>query len=105
MAIEDLAATFSGVLVLSFGATVLFSGMFTSYFGAGKSRKIGIGLVLVGLLTIFAWSVITWDIPVFMGSTGAWNTAQMANGVAALIAGFFGTLVALALFLVAIMRA
>ena len=95
---------FSGVLVLSFGVTILLSGMFTSYFGAGKSRKIGLGLVIVGLLTLFAWTTITFGVQVFT-SVDAWNARQMGTGVAALVAGIAGSLVAMALFLFAIMRA
>jgi len=104
MSWSDAAAVFGGVLVLSFGLTTLFAGIFTSYFGAGKSRKVGVGLVLVGLLVLFAWTTITFGVRVFT-SVDAWNAQQMAQGVAALVAGALGTLVALALFLVAIMRA
>jgi hypothetical protein len=104
LAFSDVAAVFSGVLVLSFGLTVLFSGIFTSYFGAGKSRKIGLGLVIVGLLVLFAWTTITFGVNVFT-SVDAWNAEEMGLGVAALVAGAVGTLVGLALFLIAIMRA
>lgn len=92
------------MLVLAFGLTTLFTGFFTSYFGAGKSRKIGLTLVLVGLLTLFAWVTISFDVNIF-GATPAWTADQMLTGIAALSAGVLGTLVALALFLVAIMRA
>jgi hypothetical protein len=78
--------------------------MFTSYFGAGKSRKIGLGLVLVGLLTLFVWATVTWGINI-LTTVDAWNAEQMAVGVAALVAGLLGGLVGMALFLVAIMRA
>ena len=104
MAFSDVAAVFSGVLVLSFGLTVLFAGLFTSYFGAGKSRKIGLGLAIVGLLVLFAWTTITFGVRVFT-SVDAWTAEEMATGVAALVAGAVGTLVGLALFLIAIMRA
>ena len=104
MAFSDATAVFSGVLVLSFGLTVLFSGLFTSYFGAGKSRRIGLGLVIVGLLTLFAWTTITFGVSLFT-TAQAWNAEQMAVGVAALVAGAVGSLVGLVLFLVSIMRA
>jgi hypothetical protein len=100
----DATAIFGGVLVLSFGLTILFAGVFTSYFGAGKSRKIGVGLVLVGLLVLFAWTTITFGVNVF-GPVSAWNGDQMTNGVSALVAGAVGSIVALGLFLIAIMRA
>lgn len=104
MALNEAAAVFSGIVVLSFGLTILFCGMFTSYFGAGKSRKIGMGLVIVGLLTLFAWITITFGVNVF-GTIEAWTAPQMALGIAGVAAGALGGLVALALFLVAIMRA
>lgn len=104
MALADAAAVFSGVLVLAFGLTVLLTGLFTGYFGAGKSRKIGLGLVLVGLLTMFAWTTITFGISVIV-PVEAWTPEQMAVGVAAVAAGALGGFVGLALFLVAIMRA
>lgn len=104
MAFSDAMAVASGVLVLSFGLTILFAGMFTSYFGAGKSRKIGLGLVIVGLLTLFAWTTITFGINIFT-TVDAWNAEQMGVGVMAVLAGMVGGVVAMGLFLVAIMRA
>ena len=104
MTFSDAAAIFGGVLVLSFGLTILLAGVFTSYFGAGKSRKVGLGLVIVGLLTLFAWTTITFGVQVFT-TVDAWNADQMASGVSALVAGAVGTMVALGLFLIAIMRA
>ena len=104
MVLSDAAAVFGGMLVLSFGLTILFCGMFTTYFGAGKSRKIGMGLVIVGLLTMFAWITITFGVNVF-GTIEAWNAPQMAVAVSAVAAGALGGLVALGMFLVAIMRA
>jgi len=104
LAPADAAAAFGGVLVLSFGLTVFLSGAFTSYFGAGRSRKIGIGLVLVGLLTLFAWTTITFGINVII-SVSAWNQEQMLTGVASVAGGVLGGVVAMALFLVSIMRA
>lgn len=104
MGVDAATAVFSGVLVLSFGLTVFLSGLFTSYFGAGKSRKIGLGLVIVGLLTLFAWIAITFGIEVFT-TVDAWTADDMLSGVAALVAGGIGTLVGLTLFLIAVMRA
>lgn len=104
MALPDALAIFSGVLVLAFGLTIFLCGLFTSYFGAGKSRKIGLGLVIVGLLTLFAWTTITFGIRVIT-PVEAWNAEQMGVGVSAVAAGILGGVVALALFLIAIMRA
>lgn len=104
MVFPDAAAVFAGILVLSFGLTIFFCGLFTSYFGAGRSRKIGIGLVLVGLLTLFAWTSITFGVTI-LTPIDAWNPVHMGVGIAAVAAGALGGLVALGMFLVAIMRA
>lgn len=104
MAFADAAAVFGGVLVLSFGLTLLLSGMFTSYFGAGKSRRIGLGLTILGLLTLSAWTIVTFNVQLFP-MTPAWTDEQMGVGVAALVAGGIGSVAGLVLFLVAIMRA
>lgn len=102
--LNDAAAVFSGILLLSFGLTIFLTGLFTSYFGAGKSRKIGLGLVIVGLLTLFAWTTITFGITIFT-NVDAWNATQMGVGVSALAGGAVGSMVGLALFLIAVMRA
>ena len=104
MVLSDAAAVFSGVLVLAFGLTILFCGLFTAYFGAGKSRKIGMGLVIVGVLALFAWTTITFGVSVIT-PIDAWNAEQMSLGVAGVVAGALGGFIALAMFLVAIMRA
>jgi hypothetical protein len=101
---SEPAAIFSGIIVLSFGLTLLLSGLFTSYFGAGKSRKIGVGLSLLGLLILFGWITVTFDVQVFT-TVDAWNASQMANGIVAVIAGAIGGLLAMGIFLFAIMRA
>ena len=100
----EALAIFSGVLILAFGLTILLSGLFTSYFGAGKSRKLGLGLVIVGLLTLFAWTTITFGISVITPVT-AWNADQMGIGVSAVLGGAIGGLIALLLLFVSIMRA
>ena len=104
MALPEAVAVFSGVLVLAFGLTILLTGLFSSYFGAGKSRRIGLALILVGLLTMFAWTTITFGITVIT-TVDAWTADQMGVGVAAVAGGALGGLVGLAIFLFAIMRA
>ncbi len=55
----DLISGFIIVLLLAFALLIFLAGLFTTYFGAGKSRKIGIALsvigVLVGVLTYFGF--------------------------------------------------
>ena len=50
------------------------TGLFTSYFGAGKSQKIGLGLLVTGILAIIITYILT-----FEAGTGV--TTQFDDGV------------------------
>ena len=43
---------FVSMLLIGIGVALLATGLFTSYFGAGKSQKIGFALLFVGVATI-----------------------------------------------------
>ena len=47
----DTMAFFVSMLIVGIGVALLATGMFTSYFGAGKSQKIGFALLLFGAIT------------------------------------------------------
>src|SRR5438093_242896 len=47
--------TFLTILLLTFALFLLITGAFTAYFGSGKSRKIGVGLLIGGLVVGLAW--------------------------------------------------
>src|SRR5437016_14498398 len=49
--------TFLTILFLTFSLFLVITGAFTAYFGSGKSRKIGVGLLVVGVIvgTLWAW--------------------------------------------------
>ncbi|HUJ78617.1 MAG TPA: hypothetical protein VLX64_06380, partial [Thermoplasmata archaeon] len=92
------------ILLLVFGLFLILAGLFTAYFGSGKSRSIGVALLVVGLV-------------VGLGSA-YWYHAGIAtpgSGVPALfdligqaflviLAAAVGALIAIAIFLVAIMK-
>ena len=48
----DIMAFFVSMLIVGIGVALLATGMFTSYFGAGKSQKIGFALLLFGAITL-----------------------------------------------------
>lgn len=97
-------SVFAGLVVLSFGLFILLSGLFTAYFGAGKSRKIGLGLTLVGLVSLAFFVSATW--PLLPGFTmNFWTPQDAAVGIVAVLAASLGAIVALGLFLVSIMKA
>jgi len=95
---------FLGLLVLSFGASILFTGLFTAYFGAGKSRKIGLGLTLTGLVTLAFFVSATWNVAPGI-SISAWSPDEVMVGIAAVGGAIIGSLVAVTAFLVSIMKA
>jgi hypothetical protein len=97
------ASVFLSLIVLSFGAVTFFSGLFAAYFGAGKSRKIGLGLTLVGLLALTFFASATWEILPGLG-VDAWTPEDALLGVLAVIGASIGGAFALALFLVSIMK-
>ena len=48
----DAMDFFVSMLIVGIGVALLATGMFTSYFGAGKSQKIGFVLLLFGAVTL-----------------------------------------------------
>ena len=65
---------FVSMLLIGIGVALLATGLFTSYFGAGKSQKIGLGLLVTGILAIIITYILT-----FEAGTGV--TAQFDDGV------------------------
>ena len=43
---------FVSMLIVGIGVALLATGMFTAYFGAGKSQKIGFALLFLGAITL-----------------------------------------------------
>lgn len=91
------------VMVFVFALVILLAGVFTAYFGSGKSRMVGFVLLLVGLIVGFLWAyLIGWsDIEPF-ASVAGWDV--MYNAILNLIAALVGALVAVGIFLVAVMK-
>ena len=65
---------FVSMLLIGIGVARLATGLFTSYFGAGKSQKIGLGLLVTGILAIIITYILT-----FEAGTGV--TTQFDDGV------------------------
>jgi hypothetical protein len=101
-----LTDVFGSILLLSFGLFTLLAGVFTAYFGAGKSRKIGLGLAILGLLAVVLFAGFTWgSVPALRELGVAWSSREVMEGVVAVIAAGVGAFLALGLFLVSIMKA
>ena len=95
------AWAFLTVLILVFGLFMLLAGVFTAYFGSGKSRMIGVVLLVVGLVVGILWAVMALDsvdiIKVDLSDV-IWNAFLY------ILAGVLGALAAIGVFLVAIMK-
>jgi len=90
---------FVTVLLLTFALFLVITGAFTAYFGSGKSRKIGAGLLVGGLIVGIVWGYyagpMTTDV-----SLG--NIVIQSIGV--ILAAVIGAAAAIGLFLLAIMK-
>jgi len=92
---------FLTVLILVFALFMLLAGIFTAYFGSGKSRMIGIALLVVGLVVGIVWAMLSLgqDDPL-----GVQLGVVVWNAFLYILAGVLGALAAIGVFLVAIMK-
>jgi hypothetical protein len=91
-------------LIAMFGLIALLAGIFTAYFGAGKSRAIGAVLLIIGLLVLLGLSYLLF----IRGGTFlmiAWNDIKVLEAFLTILGAIVGGLIAIGLFLVAIMKA
>ena len=93
----DVMEFFVSMLIVGIGVALLATGLFTSYFGAGKSQKIGFALLFLGAVTLalvidMALGTIgimpnQFDDAIFMDA--------LASGIAALVGMIVGMFVIL----------
>jgi len=93
----DVMEFFVSMLIVGIGVALLATGLFTSYFGAGKSQKIGFALLFLGamcLILVIDMALGTigimpnqFDDAIFMDA--------LASGVAALVGMIVGMFVIL----------
>jgi len=93
---------FLSMLLLVFAIGTILAGLFTIYFGSGRSRAIGGVLFIIGIIVALVfynysggelWGIAEWD----------WDTVKA--GIASIIGGIIGALIALGVFLAGIMKA
>jgi hypothetical protein len=93
---------FVAVLLLVFALFLILAGIFTAYFGSGKSRTIGIALLVVGLVVgvLIAYLYHAGDFVAGSGGLGhlIWQSFLV------IVAAVIGALIAVGIFLVAIMK-
>ena len=105
MAVDiNLLDMFLSILVLAFGIFSIVAGAFTAYFGTGRSRSIGGALIIMGII---GFIIRFWFMGLFGPSFGRpmeWDTSLVVAGFVAVLGAVVGALVALGIFLVAIMK-
>jgi hypothetical protein len=92
---------FLTVLLMVFALVMILAGIFTAYFGSGKSRTIGVILLVVGLVVGILWAYLagmTSMVDIELGAV-IWNAFLY------ILAGLIGVLAAVGIFLLAIMKA
>ncbi len=98
--------SFVTILILTFALFLLITGLFTAYFGSGKSRKIGAGLLVGGLVVGIVWAYYVYSAHpiagVLSGPVGLGTVVIQAIGV--ILAAVIGAGAAIGLFLLAIMK-
>jgi hypothetical protein len=92
----DLLTIFESITVLAFAIVLLLAGIFTMYFGAGKSRAIGGILFIVSIIAFISFYYL-------------WGTSSILEtiiwpSIVAILATLVGGLIAVGIFLVAIMK-
>ncbi len=91
---------FLTVVLLTFSLFMLLAGVFTAYFGSGKSRTIGIVLLVVGLVVGVVWIYLCG----FTDVIDVELSAVFWNAVIGIMGALIGALVAVGIFLLAIMK-
>jgi hypothetical protein len=91
------------VLLLVFALFLILAGIFTAYFGSGKSRTIGVALLVVGLVVgiLIGWLYSAGD---FGSKSGLSLPDLIIESLLVIVAAVIGALVAIGIFLVAIMK-
>lgn len=101
---------FLSMMTLVFAIASIIAGIFTAYFGSGKSRAVGGILIFIGLVVfvVFMWGA-GWLNGMLGTTPGADSVFYFKNtilqGVIAIVGALVGALVALGIFLMAIMKA
>jgi len=91
--------TFVTILLLTFSLFLVITGAFTAYFGSGKSRKIGGGLLGGGVVIGVLWVVFAGPLN---QQFGLWDVVLQT--ILILLAAVIGAAAAIGLFLLAIMK-
>ncbi len=85
---------------MTFGLFMVLAGAFTAYFGSGKSRTIGVVLLVIGLVVGILWVYVTG----FTDTVHVWVADVVWTAFVNILAAVIGALIAVGAFLLAIMK-
>ena len=95
--------SFLTIVVFVFALVMVIAGAFTAYFGSGKSRTVGLVLLIIGLAVGFIWAyLVGWSDIALFADVAAWDV--MSDAIIKIIAALIGALAAVGIFLVAVMK-
>jgi hypothetical protein len=94
---------FLAIFLLVFALFLILAGIFTAYFGSGKSRTVGVGLLVGGLVVGILSAYFFHAGPLNGGASGQLGTLLWESFLV-ILAAVVGALVAVGIFLVAIMK-
>jgi hypothetical protein len=103
----NMVNQFLSMLTLVFAIASIIAGIFTAYFGSGKSRAVGGILIVIGFLVFIIFLYGAGLLESIMGVPGGILNFQetIVQGVIAIIGAIVGAAIALGIFLLAIMKA
>ena len=98
----DVMEFFVSMLIVGIGVALLATGMFTSYFGAGKSQKIGFALLFLGAISL------TLVIDMALGNIGImpdqFNDSKFMDGLVSGMAALGGLILGMFVILFVLMK-
>ncbi|MDR3206261.1 MAG: hypothetical protein LBT41_04115 [Candidatus Methanoplasma sp.] len=94
---------FLTVVMFVFALVMMIAGIFSAYFGAGKSRAYGVAIFVVGAAAALVWGYLVGysDIEPFC-DVAAWDV--MYDAIINALAVVIGALIAIGVFLVAVLK-
>jgi len=104
----NIVSQFLSMLTLVFAIASIIAGIFTAYFGSGKSRAVGGILIIIGIL-VFIIFLYGANLVGFLGNAEAnsilYFKDTILQGIIAILGAVVGAAIALGIFLLAIMKA
>ncbi len=104
---EEVITQLLSMLTLVFAIASIIAGVFTAYFGSGKSRGVGGILIVIGLLVFIIFLYGAGILESFMGMPEGILDIQgtVVQGIVSVVGALIGAGIALGIFLLAIMKA